>query len=391
MAVKTETMKMKCPHCGEVLNIDQIYMSQMEERFKAINDKHLQEEVAKQKEIDEANSQNKIDIAVEKAKAEQQAQIEKLLAQIEILNKAILDNAEDSKKAQKEIFDLQKKAQSVDLEVQKKVNEKSAEIYQEARQKAGEEKELEIRSLQKKLDDANAVTQDLQRKLEQGSQQLQGEVQELNLAKYLREEFFLDDIEEVATGKLGADIIQTVKDRSGKECGRIVWESKNVKTWKNEFIPKLRSDMQRVNGDVGILVSNVFGKNMHEFTEQDGVWLVKPIDVLAMARLMRDGIIRANNVKVLVEHKESVQDAVYEFVTSAQFRNRIENIGRQYRALDAEINKTKDVMMRHWSTQRTLIDQLIENTQGVLGDVSAFMLPEGGDAQEMESSENEGE
>ena len=145
--------------------------------------------------------------------------------------------------------------------------------------------------------------------------------------------------------------------------------------------------MQRASGDIGILVSNVFGKNMHEFTEQDGVWLVKPINVLSMARLMRDGIIRANSIKLIVQHKESVQDAVYEFVTSAQFRNRIENIGRQYRALDDEINSTKDAMMRHWATQRTLIDQLIENTQSILGDDSAYMITEGNN-EETETPDN---
>lgn len=388
MMVKSEAMKMKCPYCGEVLNIDQIYMNQMEERFKESHNRLLEEAVANQKASDEADTQDKINIAVEKAKSQQQGQIEKLLAQIEILTQTISSNAEESKKAQEEIFKLQQKAQSVDLKIQKKVNEKTAEIYQEARQKADEEKGLEIAALHKKLDDANTVTQDLQKKLDQGSQQLQGEVQELNLAMCLRGEFFLDEIEEVATGKLGADIIQTVKDRTGRECGKIVWESKNVKNWKNEFIPKLRSDMQRVNGDIGVLVSNVFGKNMQEFAEQDGVWLVKPIDVLAMARLMRDGIIRANNIKVLAEHKDSVQGAVYEFVTSTQFRNRIENIGRQYRALDVEINKTKDVMNSHWATQRKLIDQLIENTQGVLGDVSAFMLTEGSDVPELDSPDN---
>lgn len=388
MDMKIETMK--CPHCGGVLNIDQIYMAQLEEKFKEFQNKRINEAIADQKAIDEANTQNKIDIAVKKAKAENQGQIEKLVNDVEILTKSIKDKDEESKKAQKEIFDLKQKAESAEFEIKKKLNERSAEIYQKAKQEANEERELEIVALQKKLDDANAATQNLRKKLEQGSQQLQGEVQELHLAKYLREEFFLDEIEEVTNGKLGADIIQTVRDGSGRECGKIVWESKNVKNWKNDFIPKLRDDMQRVNGDLGILVSNVFGKNMHEFTEQGGVYLVKPINALPMARLMRDGIIRANEYRLIAERKESTRDAIYKFVTSIQFRNRLENIGRQYRALDDEINKTKNVMMRHWNIQRNLIDQLIENTQSILGDVDAYVLPEGDDISVLELTGNEG-
>ena len=377
MADKTETAEMRCPHCGQILDMDSIYMKQMEDRFRESNAKMVEEAVASQKAADETEVNNRIAMAVDAAKAEQQAQIERLLNQVEILTKTIEANGEEAKRTQEQIFELQQQAQSADLEVQKKLNEKSAELYQKARQEADEEKELEIAALQKKLSDANAATQTLQRKLEQGSQQLQGEVQELNLARYLREEFFLDDIEEVATGKNGADIIQTIKDRSGRECGKIVWESKNVKTWKNDFITKLRDDMQRVGGDVGVIVSTVFGKNMLSFTQQNGTWLVKPSEVLPMARLLRDGIIRANEARLVEQHKESVQGAVYDFITSPQFRNRLENIGRQYRTLDEEINKTKDTMMRHWSTQRALIDQLIENTQGILGDVGAYMLPEG--------------
>ena len=113
---------------------------------------------------------------------------------------------------------------------------------------------------------------------------------------------------------------------------------------------------------------------MEDFTLQDGVWLVKPENALAMARLLRDGIERASNEKFLAERRESIQDAVYEFVTSQAFRNRVENISRQYRMLDAEIGKTKDYMERHFATQRRLIDELISNTEGVVGDISAYVL-----------------
>jgi len=168
MTTKTETIEMRCPHCGEILNIDQIYMNQMEEKYKDSYDRLVKEAVANQKATDDADIQNKIEIAVENAKANQKAQIEKLLNQIEILTKTIKNNGEEAKKSQEIIFELQQKAQSVDLEVQKKVNEKSSELYKEAKQKADEEKELEIAALNKKLNDANEATQTLQKKVRSG-------------------------------------------------------------------------------------------------------------------------------------------------------------------------------------------------------------------------------
>lgn len=227
------------------------------------------------------------------------------------------------------------------------------------------------------LEDANKATEEVKRKLEQGSQQLQGEVQELRLEECLKLEFPLDSIEPVEKGKSGADVIQTVVNRLGRVCGKIVWESKNVKTWNKGFIPKLREDMNLAKGDVGILVSNVFGSNMIEFTEQDGVWLVKPMNAIAMARMIRNRILAVSEVKMAIANKETIQDELYAYFTSAEFRNKIENIGMKYRALDEEINKAKSSMERHWAKQRELIDNIVTNTDVVFGEVSSFMLKSG--------------
>ena len=147
--------------------------------------------------------------------------------------------------------------------------------------------------------------------------------------------------------------------------------------------------MEKVNGDLGVLVSNVFGKNMEEFTYQDGVWLIRPSNVLAIARALRNEIIAVSKARVVAEHKETVQDAVYEFVTSATFRNRIENIGKQYIALKDAIYRAKVHMDREWGKQMTMLDNLVENTQGILGDVDAFLLQSGEDNLQLEAPEEE--
>ena len=379
--------ELKCSECGAVLKIDELFKAQMGCKFEEENKKKLQEAIDFQKRQLAEESKKDSEEAIRKATEAQARQIQELLEQVRLLTEANNKAREEMMAFQKKEFDLQQAVKNAEFEANKKLSEQVDELYQKAKKEAEEAASEKIAALEKKVADANQATEDVKRKLQQGSQQLQGEIQELKLEDCVRMEFPLDTIEEVEKGKLGADVIQTVVSRNGKVCGRIVWESKNVKNWSNGFIPKLREDMGRVSGDVGILVSNVFGKNMDEFTLVEGVWLVKPINALSMARLIRERIISVSDAKMIAEHKETVQDAVYAFVTSPAFRNRMENIGRQYRALDDEINKTKDSMVRHWETQRKLIDELVGNTQGILGEVNAFLVQS--DMKELPESVNQ--
>lgn len=380
------TEKMKCPHCGMELTLDELYKTQMDKMLEKGKEELLKDAL---KNKDEEN-ELKIAEAVKKATEDQGKQISDLIAQVKRLTEANQKATEDMQKMAQKQFDLQQEAQNAKLEAQKEFNQKSEELKAQSKKEAEEASSEKIASLEKKLQDVNKALEESQQKLEQGSQQLQGEVQELQLEHYLHMEFPADKIEEVEKGKLGADVIQTVVNDIGKVCGVIVWESKNVKGWKNEFIPKLRSDMEKVDGDIGVLVSNVFGKNMEEFTYQNGVWLICPSNVLAIARVLRNGIIEVSKARAVAEHKETIEDAVYEFVTSSAFRNRIENIGKQYIALKNAIYNTKVHMDREWGKQMKMLDNLVENTQGILGDVDAFLLQAGAnDVPMLETSEEE--
>ncbi|WP_400238422.1 DUF2130 domain-containing protein [Methanomethylophilus alvi] len=378
-------MKMKCPHCGMDITLDELFKTQMGKKMEGERAK-IAEEILKGR--DEETNQ-KIASAVKEATEEQGKKITELLEQIKRLTDANQKATEKMQEMAQTQFELQQKLQNVQLDEQTKFNEKSDELVQKTRKETEELIGGKLALAEQKIKELSKSLEESQRKLEQGSQQLQGEVQELQLEDCLHQEFPMDRIEEVEKGKLGADVIQTVVNDIGKPCGVIVWESKNVKGWKNEFIPKLRSDMEKVNGDLGVLVSNVFGKNMEEFTYQDGVWLIRPSNVLAIARALRNEIIAVSKARAVAEHKETVQDAVYEFVTSATFRNRIENIGKQYIALKDAIYRAKVHMDREWGKQMTMLDNLVENTQGILGDVDAFLLQSSEDNLQLEAPEEE--
>ncbi len=389
--MKAEEAKMKCPHCGLELDLDQIYLDQIGKSFEAENSrklqdaiKHLEGENARKLEeemnrLREENEKKTAD-AVRDAQSEQAKQVSDLLDQVKRLTEANQKMTGEMQKMSADAFDLQQQLQNAKLDAQKEVNAQIDAIYEKARKQSDEEKENEIAALKKKLEDTTRSLDESKRKLEQGSQQLQGEIQELALEECLHAAFPMDVIEEVEKGKNGADVIQTVVGKSGRVCGKIVWESKNVKNWNGKFIPKLRDDMQRVGGVTGVLISTVFGSGMQEFTMQDGVWLVKPDMVMPLARVLRDGIEREFNAMALAEHQGTLQEALYAHVTSPAFRNTIQNICMQYRKLEENIIKSQDYMMRQWKAQRTMIDQLVHNTEGIIGEVDAFTLPEAPDA-----------
>lgn len=372
---------MKCPHCGMDITLDELFKTQMGKRMEGERTK-IAEEILKNKD---AENEQKVADAVKEATEDQSKQIAELLDQVKRLTEVNQNATEEMKKMAQTQFDLQQKLNNVQLDAQKEFNAKSEELVDKARKEADDANSEKNAAYEKKIHDLSKLLEESQRKIEQGSQQLQGEVRELQLEDCLHQEFPMDRVEEVEKGRLGADVIQTVVNDIGKPCGVIVWESKNVKGWKNEFIPKLRSDMEKVNGDLGVLVSNVFGKNMEEFTYQDGVWLIRPSNVLAIARALRNQIIAVSKARAVAEHKETVQDAVYEFVTSKTFRNRIENIGKQYIALKNTIYRAKAHMDREWGKQMTMLDNLVDNTQGILGDVDAFLLQSGEENLQLEA------
>ncbi len=378
--------KMKCPHCGMEITLDELIRTQMGKRMEEEKAKVLEEALKNR----DAENEKKISAAVDKATEEQGEQITKLLDQIQRLSEANQKATEEMQKMAQNQFELQQKLQNAQLDAQKEFNAKAQELVAQAKKDAEDANSEKIAALEKKLKDVSTDLGESQHKLEQGSQQLQGEVQELRLEECLRLEFPFDRIAEVEKGKPGADVIQTVVSPSGRVCGTIVWESKNVKGWKNDFIPKLRADMEAVDGDVGILVSSVFGKNMGEFTLQDGVWLIRPANVMPIARLIRDGVVKASDAKIIAERNGTVQEAVFEFVTSPVFRNRIQNIGQQYLALEKDITDTKRYMDRHWEKQRTMLDNLVTNTQSILVDVDAhLLLSDSGKSLLLESPEEE--
>jgi hypothetical protein len=229
---------------------------------------------------------------------------------------------------------------------------------------------LKEAELKKKITDAQKANDELTRKLEQGSQQLQGEVLELELESLLGQSYPFDDIDPVKKGARCADVIQRVKLRSGALCGTIVWETKRAENWSNNWIPKLKEDMQREAGDIAVLVSTVFPANLDEsIIQHEGVWLVRPEVVSGLSAALRTVLIESQRQKSVSVGKNEQMEAMFDYVTSNQFAQRIRAVVENYESMRSDLEKEKAAMQRLWKKREMQIGRISDQMLSVCGEL----------------------
>src|SRR5438046_7317814 len=135
----------------------------------------------------------------------------------------------------------------------------------------------------------------MKRRAEQGSMQLQGEVQEQVLEQMLQSTFPFDIITEVGKGVRGADCIQIVRSNFGQECGKIIYESKRTNAFASEWIEKLKADMRNQGAEIAVIVTRTMPRDMDCFGIKDGVWICDFSEVKALASVLREGVMRVFN------------------------------------------------------------------------------------------------
>ena len=213
----------------------------------------------------------------------------------------------------------------------------------------------------------------MKRKLEQGSQQLQGEVLELELENILAADHPLDNIEAVKSGARGADVIQTVRMRSGTECGKIVWETKRTENWSNGWIDKLKTDMQNVNGDIGVIVTAAFPSDIKEpMAIKGGVWLVKPNLVRSLVEALRSSLLEVQRQKAISSGREQHLEAVYDYVCSIQFMQRIKAVVAHQQEMKRELDKERNALTRIWNKREKQIAGITDQMVSMVGELQGL-------------------
>jgi len=268
---------------------------------------------------------------------------------------------------------LQDDKEAFEIEKRKQLDEERGKIKQEADQKAAEAYQTILAQKDKTLSDALRVNEELKRKIEQGSQQSQGEVAELDLQQELSKAFMYDTVEPVPKGIRGADAIQTVRNAVGKDCGKIIWEVKNTKAWSEGWIQKLKDDQRAVHADVAIIISNALPDDVKAFAPRDGVWVCDMHLAIPLARTIRDTLEAITREKGLAVGKNEKMEILYQYLTGVQFRQRIEAIVEAFSSIEQDIAKEKKYFAKKWSSQEKQIERILTNTIGVYGDIDGMV------------------
>ena len=402
------TNDIKCPNCGHIFDVENVIAADLEKKFqneyqnKLQQSLNAQEETKKQLEADkilfEEKKKNENELFVKriqnekiKIEAEIQEQLTKSISsdfenRLRILQQEKNDNEEKLKEARKkELEFLQKEQQlknkeaELEITVQKKLAEERHSIGEQIRKQENEkhlmkdsEQNMRMRELEKQLEDQKKLAEEMKRKAEQGSMQLQGEVQEQALEELLKTTFPFDVISEVGKGVRGADCIQTVRNHVGQECGKIIYESKRTKDFSNDWIEKLKADLRVLGADVGLIVTQAFPKDMDRFGEKDGVWICSFAEVKSIVHMLRDGIIKIATATKSQENRGDKMHMLYDYLTSNEFAGQWKAIREGFMSMKLSIQKERDAMEKLWKAREKQLEKVLLNAAHVRGSIEGI-------------------
>ena len=342
--------------------------------------KDLQEQVAAQ--VEETLQKERVRVFEEEGKKARLASATELesrgraLAELQQVLKEKDTKLDEAQKAQADFIRKQRELddakRELELTVEKRVQESLEKTRLDAQREAQDQLQLKvserdhtIASLQKNIDE-------LKRKIEQGSQQLQGEVQELALEEVLRSRFHLDSIEPVAKGEFGGDVLQRVCSQLGGVCGTIIWESKRTKHWNAEWLVKLRDDQRTAKADVAVIVSQTLPKEVEAFDVLDGVWVVHPRVILPVAAMLRQSLVQISMVRQSAIGQQSKAEMVYQYLTGPHFKQRVEAIVEAFSSMQKDLEQERKVIMRQWAKRSKQIEHVVDATVGMYGDLQGI-------------------
>jgi hypothetical protein len=270
---------------------------------------------------------------------------------------------------QRELDDARRE---MDLTIEKKVQESLHAVRDKAKLEAEEVLKLRVLEKEEQIASMGKQIEELRRKAEQGSQQLQGEVVELELESLLRSKFPLDLIEPVPKGEFGGDVLQRVLGVSGQPCGTILWESKRTKNWSDSWLAKLRDDQRTANAELALLVSSALPKGVTAFDHVDGIWVAESRCAIPVAIALRQSLIEIAKVRQAGDGQQTKMELVYDYLTGPRFRHRIEAIVEKFSDMQSDLDRERKVTTKQWAKREAQIRGVIESTVGMYGDLQGI-------------------
>lgn len=321
-------------------------------------------------------------IAVEegrKARLSLQADLDekgKAIADLQVVLKGRDEKLAQAQKAQADFVrkerELDDARREMELTIETRIKDSLSGARDEARKEAEEGLKLKVAEKDQTITSMQKTIEELKRKAEQGSQQLQGEVQELELEATLRVKFPFDKIEPVPKGEHGGDALHRVFSPLGQPCGTILWESKRTKNWSDGWLAKLRDDQRAAKAEIAVIVSAVLPEGMDTFELMDGVWVTHPRSSLAVAFVLRHTLIEISSARLATEGQQTKMEMTYQYLTGPRFRHRIEAIVEAFSSMQADLDREKKVFTKQWAKREEQITRVMQSTVGMYGDLQGI-------------------
>ena len=313
------------------------------------------------------------DVAYAKAQAEEAARTKDLQDALAEQG-AKLKKAQDAELAvRKQQRALEQEKEEFELTVQRKMDAERKKIAEEAERKAAEAQELKMREMGDREAALKKQLEDMKRRMEQGSQERQGEMLEEALKEVLERRFPYDRFEDVAKGKRGADILQVVYGPTGKACGKILWESKNTKEFAKDWIGKLKRDQADAGAEFAVLMTVAMPREVRDFDYVDDVWITNYRSAIGLCTALRDGLIKVARQKAVDAGQGSMKDVVYEYVTGEEFSRRIKSIVGAYAQMQSDLESEKRAMLKIWKKREKQISIVVDNAVEMRGEIEGLV------------------
>ena len=392
--------EIKCPNCGHNFPMEDAVAEEYKKDLRAQMQKFMQEK--------EASFARKLD----EEKRQAQATIEQTLRRsitndyenkLRLLEDAKKDSDEKLRTARqreleflKKEQDLHNKEAELELSVQRLLQEERTKLSKEIRdmeeQKIAAREtahQLKVKELEKQLEDQKRLAEEMKRRADQGSMQLQGEVQELALEDLLRRAFPFDKVTEVGKGVRGADCILTVRNKNGQECGRIIFESKRTQYFSQEWVEKLKADMRGQGAMVAVIVTQAMPKDLERFGDVNGVWVCSFAEVKALTHVLRDGIIGIFEATKSQENMGDKMALLYSYLTSREFSAQWSAIREAFLSMKQSIQKERDAMERLWKAREKQLEKVLLNAAHVRGSIEGIAGKDAIDVPLLEDQDDE--
>jgi len=402
----------RCPHCATSFELSDALTLELRERLRLeFQDDIIQREAellrqqedSRKREEDLNKAKLELDAEVNrrtqsrvreleaKAKAEAEQALE---VRLQDLTDAVSKNERDLQQSRELELELRRKQRALeasvldaDLKVQRTLAEERNKIRGDAEVRTQESHRLKDLEKDKLIQDLKSSLDDMKRKADQGSTEIQGKVLELDFEEQLRRIFHLDDIQPVPRGIRGADLVQMVRNPAGSDCGSIIWETKNTKAWSPGWITKLKDDMAETRASLAILVTVALPEGIARFGQVDGVWVTDPLSALPLAAALRQQLLQLERERQASTGKTVKMEMLYSYLAGNEFKGRVEGIVEAFTSLQDQLQRERRAMEKNWKEREKQIERVIKNTVGLYGDMQGII---GGqiptiDALELES------